>query len=126
MEGIDLYHRSRLGGEDVTNVKSLVHHDLIDLILATRIPVPHPVDWVDQAILYLHLSEEGKVDEKSVQIPKTLHRLRETGIRTVTDLEKVLEQYKTQTAALVKFLDESESKRPRIARRHLHGSRSSM
>jgi hypothetical protein len=57
LEGIDLYDRARLAEEGITNVESLAHHDLIDLVLATRIPIPRLVDWMDQAILYLHLSE---------------------------------------------------------------------
>src|SRR5262249_12400151 len=58
LEGIDLYDRARLAEEGVTNVESLAHHDLIDLILATRIPIPRLVDWMDQAVLYLHVPEE--------------------------------------------------------------------
>lgn len=58
LEGIDPYDRARLAEEGVTNVESLAHHDLIDLILATRIPVPRLVDWLDQAILYLHMPDD--------------------------------------------------------------------
>ncbi len=45
----------------MNNVEALAHHDVVDLMLATRIPVPRLVDWVDQAILYLHtVDEKGK------------------------------------------------------------------
>jgi len=76
LEGIDLYDRSRLMDEGVTNIEGLAHHDLIDLMLETRIPVPRLVDWVDQAILYLHLPQNSDRE-----------RLRAYGIRTATDLE---------------------------------------
>ena len=55
LEGIDAYDRTRLEEEGVTNVQSLANHDLVDLMLATRIPVARLVDWLDQAVLCLHL-----------------------------------------------------------------------
>jgi hypothetical protein len=55
LEELDVYDRARLLDEGVTNIESLAHHDLIDLMLETRIPVPRLVDWLDQAVLYLHL-----------------------------------------------------------------------
>ena len=77
LDGIDLYDRARLEAEGVTNVEALAHHDLVDIMLQTRIPVPRLVDWTDQAILFLHLGGE----EAAVK------RLRLHGIRTATDLE---------------------------------------
>jgi hypothetical protein len=62
--GIDFYDRARLQEEGVTNVESLAHHDIIDLMLDTRIPIPRLVDWVDQAILYIHVVPDIK------EIPK--------------------------------------------------------
>jgi len=78
LEGIDLYDLARLESEGIVNIESLAHHELIDLIIETRIPVPRLIDWVDQAILYLHLI--GGTDE-SARI-----KLRDYGIRTATDL----------------------------------------
>ena len=75
LEGIDLYDRTRLGSEGVTNVEALAHHDLIELMLLTRIPVPRLVDWTDQAILHLHVPKKKR------------DRLRGYGIRTASDLE---------------------------------------
>jgi hypothetical protein len=79
LEGIDLYDRARLQDEGVNNVEALAHHDLVDLMLSTRIPVPRLVDWVDQAILYLHT-----VDENGKSIGRD--HLRAHGIRTASDL----------------------------------------
>jgi hypothetical protein len=66
--------------EGVTNVEALAHHDIVELILTTRIPVPRLLDWLDQAILHLHLGETGR--------STLLKRLRKYGIRTATDLVK--------------------------------------
>jgi hypothetical protein len=90
LEGIDLYDRSRLAEEGVTNVESLAHHDLIDLILATRIPIPRLMDWVDQAILYLHLSEDDGGKGNQNEVNKTMHVLKHLGIRSASELERVI------------------------------------
>lgn len=83
LEGIDLYDRARLEGEGIVNVESFAHHDLIHLVLETQMPVPRLVDWMDQAILYLHIIE----DDDAVPPGKTArHILRRYGIRTATDL----------------------------------------
>jgi len=78
LEGIDLYDRARLEQEGIVNVESFAHHELIRLVLETRIPVPQLVDWMDQAILYLHVVQEPN----STELPK----LQYYGIRTTTDL----------------------------------------
>lgn len=97
LEGIDLYDRARLEQEGIVNVESFAHHDLIHLVLETRIPVPQLVDWMDQAILYLHIIEGQRNDEPSDDEPNnvganhenkketTRERLRAYGIRTATD-----------------------------------------
>jgi hypothetical protein len=82
LEGIDLYDRARLQDEGVNNIEALAHHDLVSLMLATRIPVPRLVDWVDQAILYLHTANEQG------EGPMRKH-LRTYGIRTASDLQVV-------------------------------------
>jgi hypothetical protein len=91
LEGIDIYDRSRLADEGVTNIEALAHHDLIDLMLETRIPVPRLLDWLDQAILYLHLTPSAGQDPTGdAASAKNLHSLRDClrfyGIRTATDL----------------------------------------
>jgi hypothetical protein len=80
LEGVDLYDRARLGDEGITNVQALAHHSLVDLMLNTRIPAARLVDWVDQAILYLHVA--GSTAEGKAR----LGRLRLQGIRTATQL----------------------------------------
>lgn len=80
LEGIDVYDRARLEEEGVTNVEALAHHDLIELMLRTRIPVSRLVDWVDQAILYLYLGGRTPEGRKARLV------MRQHGIRTATDL----------------------------------------
>ena len=85
LEGIDLYDRARLLDEGVANIEGLAHHDLIDLLLETRIPAARLVDWVDQAILFLHVSDQESSNNNGND--ETLVALRQLGIRTATDLE---------------------------------------
>jgi hypothetical protein len=91
LDGIDLYDRSRLLDEGVTNVQSLAHHDVVELMLLTRIPVARLLDWVDQAILHLRIHEgrgEGnRAGDTARARSRVLTSLREYGIRTATDLE---------------------------------------
>jgi hypothetical protein len=90
LEGIDLYDRARLFEEGVTNVESLAHHDVVDLMLQTRIPAPRLVDWLDQAILYLHAGPASPAGASTGRVV-SLRTLREYGIRTATDLENALQ-----------------------------------
>lgn len=96
LDGIDLYDRARLLDEGVTNVESLAHHDFIDLMMETRIPVARLVDWVDQAILYLHVSEAPSAKPGNHNSPELRTRLRKYGIRTATDLLEVYKAAKSR------------------------------
>jgi hypothetical protein len=73
LDEVDVYERTRLEEEGITSVQALARHDLVDLILSSRIPVPRLIDWVDQAILLQHVPE------------RAAQRLRGLGIRTATD-----------------------------------------
>ena len=77
LDGIDLYERTRLAEEGITNIQALAHHDLVDLTLSTRIPVLRVVDWFDQAVLYQHVT------------PVDRQQLRAHGVRTATELVHV-------------------------------------
>jgi len=82
---------SVLADEGITNVEGLAHHDLIQLLLQTRIPAPRLVDWTDQAILYLHVGTAGATeseDGRGITRGDTLLCLKAFGIRTATDLEQ--------------------------------------
>ena len=77
LDEVDVYERTRLEEEGITSVQALARHDLVDLILSSRIPVPRLIDWVDQAILLQHVPE------------RTAQTLRGLGIRTATDYLQV-------------------------------------
>jgi hypothetical protein len=79
LDGIDLYERARLAAEGVANVEALAHGNLVDLLLQTRIPPGRLVDWVDQAVLYLHTALGSHRRD-------LFDRLRGLGVRTATDL----------------------------------------
>jgi hypothetical protein len=102
LEGINIYDRARLSEEGVDNVENLAHHNLIELLIRTRLPAPRLVDIVDQAILYLHAgdgyTETGEEQpsnqddrqnkkKQTSERERTLQLLRRYGIRTATDLE---------------------------------------
>jgi hypothetical protein len=83
LEGISLYDRVRLMEEGIESVEHLAHHDLIELMLRTRIPTPRLVDLIDQSILYIHVRDTETDDD---QTGKSIEILRRYGIRTATDL----------------------------------------
>jgi len=109
LDGINVYHRARLQDEGIDNVENLAHADLVDLVLQTRFPLPTLVDWVDQAILYLHAGRtlysspggsEGtatdpKAGENKDEMDRLtgIDRLRSYGIRTATDLEQAYREF---------------------------------
>ncbi len=102
LEGVDLYDRARLSEEGVDNVENLAHHNIVHLLVQTRIPVSRLVDMFDQAILYLHLrdvpadtrqeavSSTEPTDKteagRTAGSPTGREVLRSYGVRTATDL----------------------------------------
>ncbi len=111
LDGIDLYDRARLSEEGVDNIENLAYHNLIDLLVQTRIPARRLADMVDQAILYLHLRGGAPplAANSAEQLPavatgmageplSALEYLRGYGIRTATDLLHVW-RLKAQTGS---------------------------
>jgi hypothetical protein len=92
LQGIDIYDRARLNDEGVTNVEGLAHHDIVELLLKTRIPASQLLDWVDQAILFIHCS--ARWQQNGAQDPSTspLTQLRAHGIRTATELQRAYDE----------------------------------
>jgi len=102
---MDLYDRARLLDEGISNVQALAHHDLVDLLLETRVPAGRLVDWVDQSVLYLHCAtphnraklRSDHTDRKGARVNDPhylLDRLHRVGIRTATDFEVAMEEAK--------------------------------
>jgi hypothetical protein len=74
LDGIDIYERTRLAEEGISSIQALARHDLVDLMLSSRIPASRLIDWLDQALLYQHVTADDR------------QRLRNAGIRTATEL----------------------------------------
>jgi hypothetical protein len=114
LDGIDIYERARLSSEGVENVEALAHGNIVDLLLQTRIQGGRLIDWVDQAILYIHTSagclpaSDGSDSQKSEQQKRRalFDALRAAGIRTATDLDRA-GRTMTGRQEIIKALSES-------------------
>ncbi len=98
LEGVSLYDRARLLEEGIENIENLAHHNLLDLMLRTRLPTSRLTDLVDQAILYLHLYETPSANGAAAA-GTALTTLRHYGIRTATDLEHARDLAQARSAA---------------------------
>jgi hypothetical protein len=85
LDGLTIWHQSRLEEEDIENVPNMATADIVDLVLHTQIPAERLVDWIDQAILYKALGPETEQDFAKTRRGK----LRNRGIRTATQLVRV-------------------------------------
>lgn len=112
LDGMNIYYRARLLEEGIENLENLAHSDFVDLMLQTRIPLPTLVDWIDQSILYLHLSrcplvseieepvetDSQSPDQRTAEISPSgamlsdIEKLRRFGIRTATDLMRAYDR----------------------------------
>jgi hypothetical protein len=136
LEGIDLYDRARLSEEGVDNIENLAYHNLIDLLVQTRIPARRLADMVDQAILYLHVNDSAPavpatlsaasspaeqqtatllpVDRKPAGSRSADHQvveyLRGYGIRTATDLVHIWQPKTGQNISDFRALLQEQSK----------------
>jgi hypothetical protein len=93
LDGLNIWYESRLLEVGVEDMQNLATTDIVDLMLNTRIPVDRIVDWIDQAFLYLRVT-----DTPSREL------LRSYGIRTATDLDDALED-KSIEASLARLLN---------------------
>lgn len=86
LDGLNIWYEARLLEEGIEDMQNLATANLVDVILHTRVPVGRMIDWVDQALLYLHLapSKRGFRRSKAEESRTILRRL---GIRAATDLE---------------------------------------
>lgn len=58
LDGLTIWHQTRLEEEDVENAFNMANADIIALMVNTKMPPERIVDWVDQAILYACLGRE--------------------------------------------------------------------
>ena len=101
LDGLTVWHESRLEEEDVENVQNMATADIVDLLVNTRIPVPRLIDWIDQAILLTQLGPEGDDKESSIR-----HKLARHGIRTASALLETASTKKpgSETSAFYKIV----------------------
>jgi hypothetical protein len=88
LDGLTVWHEARLEEEDIENVPNMATTDIVELFLNTRVPPNRIIDWVDQAILYTHLSPAGDEKDRAIkQLEEARRReLRSLGVRTATSL----------------------------------------
>jgi hypothetical protein len=83
LDGLNIWYESRLLEEGIEDMQNLATANIVDVMLRTRVPIDRLVDWIDQAVLDLHVRDGSSQDSDR----RVLRRL---GIRTATDLEDVL------------------------------------
>jgi hypothetical protein len=74
IDGLNTWHEARLLEEKIENVQNLATASLDNLIINTNFSTMQLIDWIDQAILFVHTKEYWTM---AFQL---------TGIRTATDL----------------------------------------
>jgi hypothetical protein len=93
LDGLNIWYEARLLEEGIEDMQNLSTANLVDVILHTRVPVGRLVDWVDQAVLYLHLElpkqERRKLANGESTEGSSRDKLRRLGIRSATALEDV-------------------------------------
>lgn len=111
LDGMNIWYESRLMEEGIEDLQNLATANFVDLMLNTRIPVERLVDWVDQAILFLHLGKKGKGEEESDR-----DKLRKFGIRTATDLEDAFSVHDSGLTDKLQFVLNSGPREPSVLR----------
>jgi hypothetical protein len=86
LDGLTVWHESRLEEQDIENIPNMASAEIVDLMIATRFPPDRIIDWVDQAILYTHLGPPQSESEKKGDGSSRREKLRLNGIRTATSL----------------------------------------
>jgi len=102
LRGITVYDRARLLEEGIENIENLAHHNIVELMIQTRIPTARLVDLVDQAILLLHLQQSPNLPvdraggDASAQDTRRseLDVLQGFGVRTASCLERAYKALK--------------------------------
>jgi hypothetical protein len=77
IDGVSELHEVRLRDNGIDNVPNLATAEIHDLVVNTNFDLQQVVDWVDQALLYLHLE------------PSAIENFRRAGIRTLTDFQSL-------------------------------------
>lgn len=85
LDGLTVWHESRLEEEDIENVPNMASADIVELMLHTQIPIERLVGWIDQAILLTALG--AKVSHSADPAAGALvTALRGLGLRTASQV----------------------------------------
>ncbi len=82
LDGLTVWHETRLEEEDIENVQNMATADIVDLLVNTRIPAPRLIDWIDQAILLTQLGPDEARDDDG----RARRHLARHGVRTASAL----------------------------------------
>jgi hypothetical protein len=84
LDGLNIWYESRLVEEGIEDMQNLATANMVDVILHTRVPVGRLVDWIDQAILYMHLdrAERGFGERRLVRKARNLELKAAAAART--------------------------------------------
>lgn len=113
LDGLNIWHQTRLVEEDIENIPSMSNTSIVDLLLRTRIPPNRIIDWVDQAILYTHLGPEKDNAENSPSAALRAHGILNAS-SLKTNYEKAKARGETDLAAFEKILPGADGSRSRI------------
>jgi hypothetical protein len=89
MDGLNVWHEVRLLEEKIENVQNLATASLRDLVIHTNFSAAQLIDWIDQALLYIHVHDRWPDAFRSV------------GIRTATDLLRAAGQQQSSDSTAV-------------------------
>jgi hypothetical protein len=81
LDGLSVWHASRLEEEDLDNVHGMATADILELMIQTRLPPDRIVEWVDQAILYSQLADAQPSGDTILT-----DKLKQHGVRSATTL----------------------------------------
>jgi hypothetical protein len=82
LDGLTVWHQSRLEEEDIENIPNMATADIVDLLVNTRLPAGRIVDWVDQAILLTYLRESSTEGPVAAELARH-------GVRTASSVLSV-------------------------------------
>jgi hypothetical protein len=85
LDGMTIWHETRLQDEDIENVVNFATADVIDLFLNTRFAPNRIIDWIDQAILLSIISGPDSGSNSSLK-----DRLYAMGLRSITAINAAL------------------------------------
>jgi uncharacterized membrane protein len=103
LDGLTVWHESRLEEEDIENIPNMARADIVDLMISTRFSPDRIIDWVDQAILFTHLGPDQKKDRRR-------GFLRLQGIFTATSLIQAFKQAQSRSQSEADELEKILSK----------------